>query len=180
MNQDSTLSSVGTAWPALAASLLDFEAHPGRYPLAAREPRLLFDHGTEVLSLASGRAVRGLPQDDALLAQLRKAARFFVRTAMLRPGADHYTLMGLTMAFEPGADPFQVAAFTMLAALMALVVVEHWFLVLPMSPAAMWSWGLASRSEDDGSPAVATKFAEPAPIARRAPALRQKLGIKTS
>jgi putative photosynthetic complex assembly protein 2 len=84
------------------------------------------------------------------------------------------------MAFEPGADPFQVAAFTMLAALMALVVVEHWFLVLPMSPAAMWSWGLASRSEDDGSPAVATKFAEPAPIARRAPALRQKLGIKTS
>jgi hypothetical protein len=68
----------------------------------------------------------------------------------------------------------------MLAALMALVVVEHWFLVLPMSPAAMWNWGLASRSEDDGSPAVATKFAEPAPIARRAPALRQKLGIKTS
>jgi len=102
MNQDSTLSSVGTAWPALAASLLDFEAHPGRYPLAAREPRLLFDHGTELLSLASGRAVPGLPQDDALQAQLRKAARFFVRTAMLRPGADHYTLMGLTMAFEPG------------------------------------------------------------------------------
>jgi hypothetical protein len=27
--------------------------------------------------------------------QLRKAARFFVRTAMLRPGADHYTLLGL-------------------------------------------------------------------------------------
>jgi len=102
MNQDSTLSSVGTAWPALAASLLDFEAHPGRYPLAAREPRLLFDHGTELLSLASGRAVPGLPQDDTLQAQLRKAARFFVRTAMLRPGADHYTLMGLTMAFEPG------------------------------------------------------------------------------
>jgi len=88
-------------WAALGACLLDFEAFPGRYALALREPRLLFDHGTAVLMLASGRAAEGLPQDDALQAQLRQAARFFVRTAMLRPGVDHYTLMGLTPAFEP-------------------------------------------------------------------------------
>ena len=87
-------------WAALGACLLDFEAFPGRYPLALREPRLLFDHGTEVLILASGRPAEGLPQDEALQVQLRKAARFFVRTAMLRPGTDHYTLLGLKPAFD--------------------------------------------------------------------------------
>ena len=87
-------------WAALGACLLDFEAFPGRYPLALREPRLLFDHGTEVLILASGRPAEGVPQDEALQVQLRKAARFFVRTAMLRPGADHYTLLGLKPAFD--------------------------------------------------------------------------------
>ncbi len=87
-------------WAALAACLLDFEAFPGRYPLALRAPRLLFDHGTEVLTLASGRVLEGLPGDAVLQARLRQAARFFVRTAMLRPGVDHYTLMGLTPAFE--------------------------------------------------------------------------------
>ena len=87
-------------WAALAACLLDFEAFPGRYPLALRSPRLLFDHGTELLALASGRVLEGLPDDAVLQARLRQAARFFVRTAMLRPGVDHYTLMGLTPAFE--------------------------------------------------------------------------------
>ena len=87
-------------WAALAACLLDFEAFPGRYPLALRAPRLLFDHGTEVLTLASGRVLEGLPDDAVLQARLRQAARFFVRTAMLRQGVDHYTLMGLTPAFE--------------------------------------------------------------------------------
>lgn len=87
-------------WAALAACLLDFEAFPGRYPVALRAPRLLFDHGTEVLTLASGRVLEGLPDDAVLQARLRQAARFFVRTAMLRPGVDHYTLMGLTPAFE--------------------------------------------------------------------------------
>lgn len=83
-------------WADLGSCLLDFQAFPGRYPLAMREPRLLFDHGTEVLILASGRLAEGLPQDESLRAQMRQAACFFVRTAMLRPGSDHYTLMGLT------------------------------------------------------------------------------------
>ncbi len=87
-------------WSALAACLLDFEAYPGRYPLALREPRLLFDHGTEVLTLASGRALEGLPQDAALEAQMRRAARFFVRIALLRPGVDHYTLLGVAPGFD--------------------------------------------------------------------------------
>jgi len=46
---------------------------------------------------------------------------------------------------------FSVAGFTMLAALMALAVIEHWFLVLPLPVASLWRWGLASRAAgDDG------------------------------
>jgi hypothetical protein len=88
-------------WAALAACLLDFEAFPGRYPLALRAPRLLFDHGTELLTLASGRALEGLPADAELQDRLRQAAQFFVRTAMLRAGVDHYTLLGLAPGFDP-------------------------------------------------------------------------------
>ena len=89
---------------ALAACLLDFESFPGRYALALREPRLLFDRGTEVLMLAGGRAVEGMPQDPALAERLRTAARFFVRAGLLRSGVDHYTLLGLV----PGCTAAQV------------------------------------------------------------------------
>lgn len=44
------------------------------------------------------------------------------------------------------ASEFVVAGYTMLAALMALAVLEHWFLVLPLPAAALWSWGLKSRA----------------------------------
>lgn len=43
------------------------------------------------------------------------------------------------------ATGLAAAGFTMLAALMALAVLEHWFLVLPLPVASLWRWGLASR-----------------------------------
>jgi len=81
---------------ALVATLLEFERTPGRYPQALREPRLLYDRTHAVLQLAVGRTVEGLAtltgrQETAA----RRAARFFVRTALLRPDNDHYTLLGL-------------------------------------------------------------------------------------
>lgn len=83
-------------------TLLAFEQMPGRYPVARREPAQLFDHLGVVLQLATGRPVEGLaPESDEAEAGARRAARYFVRTVMLRPGADHYTLLGLT----PGAAP---------------------------------------------------------------------------
>jgi len=55
------------------------------------------------------------------------------------------TFMLLEQATSADASGFTVAGFTMLASLMGLAVLEHWFLVLPLPAAALWSWGLKSR-----------------------------------
>ncbi|MFN0218690.1 MAG: putative photosynthetic complex assembly protein PuhE [Hyphomicrobium sp.] len=55
-------------------------------------------------------------------------------------------------ALEDAATPFEVAGFTFLATLMALAVLEHWFLVLPIPAERLWSWGLASRDAADAEP----------------------------
>lgn len=80
---------------AVGAALLDFQDMPGRYPVALREPRPVFDQMHRVLMLAAGRSVDGLGTDAALEGRVRQAARFFVRSVLLRPGADHYTLLGV-------------------------------------------------------------------------------------
>jgi hypothetical protein len=89
----------------LVPTLLDFERMPGRYRLALREPSLLFEQTLAVMQLAAGRPVKGMAPlgkgREARAAQ--KAARFFVRTVLLRAGTDHHTLLGLKPNFEPEA-----------------------------------------------------------------------------
>ena len=80
-------------------ALLQFQRSPGRFPIALREPRPLFRHIDRVVLLAAGRPVPGLPAAPALEPQLRKAARYFVRTVMLRPGDDPHPLLGLQPGF---------------------------------------------------------------------------------
>lgn len=43
------------------------------------------------------------------------------------------------------ADPFDQAGYTLLATMMALAILEHWFLVLPIPAEAMWKWSMKSR-----------------------------------
>ena len=59
-----------------------------------------------------------------------------------------------------GATPHEVAGYSLLASLVALGLLEHWFMVLPVPADALWRWGLASRSaaQREGRPA-------PAPVA---------------
>ncbi|MBT9463785.1 MAG: J domain-containing protein [Hydrogenophaga sp.] len=90
-----------TDWSRLLRALLDFERTPGRFPVALREPRPLFEHIGSVMLLATGRPVEGLPAAPVSGLDLRRAARFFVRTVMLRPGSDPFTLLGLKTDFEP-------------------------------------------------------------------------------
>lgn len=84
----------------LIGALFDFEALPGRYPLTLREPRALFGASRDVLRLACGRPVSTLALEPLQAVGVQRAACFFVRMAMLRPGADHYTLLGLEPGFQ--------------------------------------------------------------------------------
>jgi len=43
------------------------------------------------------------------------------------------------------ADAFRAVGFTLLGTLMALAVLEHWFMVLPLPFEALWQWALRSR-----------------------------------
>jgi putative photosynthetic complex assembly protein 2 len=45
-----------------------------------------------------------------------------------------------------GASVFHRSAATFIATMMALAILEHWFLVLPMPSQKLWDWGLASRT----------------------------------
>ncbi|QJW83704.1 J domain-containing protein [Ramlibacter terrae] len=87
--------------PALHAALLDYFAFPGRHQLALRQPVLLFGSIREVLQIAAG---RGLSPDAAGKPGLREAAAFFLRAALLYPGADHYAVLG----FAPRTEPVDV------------------------------------------------------------------------
>ena len=42
-------------------------------------------------------------------------------------------------------NEFDQAGYTFLATLMALAILEHWFLVLPIPAEAMWNWSMKSR-----------------------------------
>lgn len=71
-------------------ALLDFQRYPGKYPVGHHQPALLFASIPLILQLAAGKSSGA---DDP---HLKRAACFFVRTALLYPGADHYALLGLT------------------------------------------------------------------------------------
>ena len=48
-------------------------------------------------------------------------------------------------ALAANANSFEVASLTLLASLLSLAILEHWFLVLPLPSEALWNWGLRSR-----------------------------------
>lgn len=78
-------------------ALLDYYEAPGKHRLQLRQPAILFASVPVVLQLAAARSDTGGPRE----ARLREAARFFIRAAMLYPGADHYALFGLESRREP-------------------------------------------------------------------------------
>ena len=56
------------------------------------------------------------------------------------------TFMLAEKALAADASAFEAAGYTFLATLMALAVLEHWFLVLPLPAAALWQWSLSSHT----------------------------------
>ncbi len=50
-------------------------------------------------------------------------------------------------AIAGSTSAFDITSHTLLATLLTLAVVEHWFLVLPVPAEAMWNWALGARTE---------------------------------
>ena len=54
--------------------------------------------------------------------------------------------VALVMAAADATTAFTATSLTFLATLMALAVMEHWFLVIPLPADRLFSWGLTSRT----------------------------------
>ncbi|MDX2258334.1 MAG: putative photosynthetic complex assembly protein PuhE [Hyphomicrobiaceae bacterium] len=92
----------------------------------------------------------GVPNlsDDLMPAHLDYLKSYFARRPMnaLFPvsvtfgtlAACWFALTGLTA----GDDPHMLTAGLLIATLLALAVLEHWFLVLPVPDAALWMWAV--------------------------------------
>ena len=73
----------------------------------------------------------------------------------------------LARGLAPAASAFEAAACLMLAAMLALAVLEHWFLVLPVPDAALWRWAMPQAQDDPPR-----RAREPTPRRTANPALR--------
>jgi putative photosynthetic complex assembly protein 2 len=75
---------------------------------------------------------------------------FFPLSVTMATAATGYFL---SLALAAPAGSFDAQAAAILAALAALGVIEHWFLVLPFQPEALWGWSLGSRTDTKPIPA---------------------------
>ncbi len=82
---------------------------------------------------------------------------FFPLTVTLSTAATTWLVLE---AVDPAASTYDVTFYALISSLMALAVIEHWFLVVPIPAAALWAWGMTSReqplAQGSGVSAVAT------------------------
>ncbi|MGG5811073.1 putative photosynthetic complex assembly protein PuhE [Falsiroseomonas sp. CW058] len=110
--------------------------------------------------------VRNLAE-EFLPDHLRHLESFFARRRMnlLFPvsvvaGVTACALLSLA-ALDPGATPHQAVGFTLLATLVALGLLEHVFMVMPIPADILWRWGLASRAPAARPARPATSWGAP-------------------
>lgn len=65
------------------------------------------------------------------------------------------------LARQAPAGSFEAVGSTLLAVLSALALLEHWLLVLPLAPMALWNWSLKSRSAKAPTQAIDAVTATP-------------------
>lgn len=68
--------------------------------------------------------------------------------------------------FDPAASAGGLVSASILAALLALAILEHWFLVLPLRSGDLWKWGMASRSKHRPEPALRPEPIQAAKVAK--------------
>ena len=86
-----------------------------------------------------------LPEHMAYLGSFfRKRALNLLFPVSVTAGTAVAALM-FARAAAPDATPHETAGLVLAGSLLALAVLEHWFLVLPLPVNALWAWGLKSR-----------------------------------
>jgi putative photosynthetic complex assembly protein 2 len=96
----------------------------------------------------------GVPvlNDEFLPDRMSYLASFFSKrpVSLLFPvtvtAATVLTALVVTRALAADASAFSSSGYMLLASLMALGLLEHWFMVLPLPIAALWGWGMRSRT----------------------------------
>jgi putative photosynthetic complex assembly protein 2 len=73
------------------------------------------------------------------------------------------TVLLYGQALAIAADSFGSVALTLLATLLALAVLEHWFLVLPLPDEALWAWAFKPGSRRDPDGPVSSRASEDGP-----------------
>lgn len=89
--------------------------------------------------------------EEALPARLTYLASYFGRGRVnfLFPAAVSVSMLVvglLTLAGVEATDPFARTGLLLVASLLALAVLEHWLMVLPLPSTAPWTWALRNRA----------------------------------
>ncbi len=117
--------------------------------------------------------VRNL-SDELLPPHLAYLQSYFLRRPMnlLFPvavtAATAFAAILWSEALAPDASPFDATALTFAGTLLALAVLEHWFLVIPLPTTALWSWGLRSREKAGTADLEPASGLQPALLANKA------------
>ena len=64
-------------------------------------------------------------------------------------------------AAAPGVTAFEASGLAFLTTLLALAVLEHWFMVLPLRDAALWQWALGASQHSDTHTKIDTPRTKP-------------------
>jgi putative photosynthetic complex assembly protein 2 len=108
----------------------------------------------------------GVPNltENFLPAHLAYLKSFFARRPMnlLMPVSVTVSTVAIVLLVQgaSAADGAAATSLVFLATLVALGLLEHWFLVLPLPVEALWTWGLASRDARAAALAAAPVTAE--------------------
>lgn len=61
------------------------------------------------------------------------------------------TVVLIQQAGSADGDPFSKVGYVLLASLVALAVIEHWFMILPIPAEELWRWSLKPKSNEPAS-----------------------------
>ena len=109
----------------------------------------------------------GVPflNDDLLPERLGHLKSYFLRrpmNAFFPVAVTASTILATLLAAQAlqAKTEFGATAFLLLATLVALAVLEHWFMVVPVPVRAIWEWSMGSRPDAQARPTVSSRLHE--------------------